>query len=87
MPMPTERHPHSPDGTAQATPPGAPVSWPALTIVDYPSKPVRGADVENAPLLTAGGLDWMLRFCDHLALHKMQENVLFRFVALSASLT
>jgi len=22
MPMPTERHPHSPDGTAQATPPG-----------------------------------------------------------------
>ena len=72
---------------SQATPPGAPISWPALTIVDYPSKPVRGADVENAPLLTAGGLDWMLRFCDHLALHKMQENVLFRSVALSASLT
>jgi len=72
---------------SQATPPGAPISWPTLTIVDYPSKPVRGADVENAPLLTAGGLEWMLRFCDHLALHKMQENVLFRSVALSASLT
>lgn len=52
-------------------PAGHAISWPAMSVLDFPSKPLRGADVENAPRLTDGGVEWMYQFLDLCATHKL----------------